>query len=256
MKIYLISLPGSFERREILKKRFPKYYDHFTVIDAVDGRKLTAEEYFRLVACSFLKDFLLMTPGEVGCALSHVKAYENLIHSGEEYALILEDDVIGNDKDIEKIQELMPELLNRYGNRFVWYVGGMEGLSKKYIYVKKTSIAGIYVVHELSKRYLYGTFSYVVTKVAAEQILESQMKCLRIADSWDKILPREFIILYSGILKHPHEREGSNIHLERIQARTAPRKVLLNISKEGLLRRLKRFFLIFSPLVGYEKLKE
>jgi len=63
-----------------------------------------------------------MTPGEVGCALSHMKAYENLIHSGEEYALILEDDVIGNDKDIEKIQELIPELLNRYGNRFVWYV--------------------------------------------------------------------------------------------------------------------------------------
>ncbi|MEM4620005.1 MAG: glycosyltransferase family 25 protein [Desulfurococcaceae archaeon] len=106
----------------------------------VDGRKLTAEEYFRLVACSFLKDFLLMTPGEVGCALSHMKAYENLIHSGEEYALILEDDVIGNDKDIEKIHELIPELLNRYGNRFVWYVGGMEGLSKKYIHVKKTSI--------------------------------------------------------------------------------------------------------------------
>ena len=197
-----------------------------------------------------------MTPGEVGCALSHMKAYKNLIHSGEEYALILEDDVIGNDKDIEKIQELMPELLNRYGNRFVWYVGGMEGLSKKYIYVKKTSIVGVYVVHELSKRYLYRTSSYVVTKVAAEQILESQMKCLRIADSWDKILPREFMMLYSSILKHPHEREDSNIHLERIQVRTAPRRILWSIAKEELLRQLKKFPLILSLPVGYKKLKD
>lgn len=255
MKIYLISLPNSLERREILKQRFPRHYDKFIMINAVEGKKLSCEEYFNLIKCLYSKTFLLMTPGEVGCALSHMKAYEHLIRSGDECALILEDDVIGNDENIEKVQNLLPELLKSYGDNFVWIVGGMEGLSKKYFYVKKTTVPDVYTVHKLSKRYIYRAVCYVVTKSIAKQILENQRKCLAVADWWNFILPRNTVILYSSILKHPIEQE-SLIEAERVQVRVriSRRKVLIPIIKEWFSVRFGRALLKFSKIFGYRKL--
>lgn len=222
------------------------------MINAIEGKKLSCEEYFNLIKCFYSKTFLLMTPGEVGCALSHMKAYEHIIYSDEEYALILEDDVIGEDEDIEKVQNLLSELMKYYGDNFVWIVGGMEGLSKKYLYVKKTTVPDVYVVHRLSRRHISRTVCYVITKTAAKQILESQRKCLAVADCWDLILPRNIVILYSNILKHPIEQESS-IHLERVQVRIRRRKMLISIIKEWFSTQCDRIFLKFTKIFGYRK---
>ncbi|MFA7418026.1 MAG: glycosyltransferase family 25 protein, partial [Acholeplasma sp.] len=99
--IYLISLPQDVERRAVLKDQFPRYYDQFIHIQAVDGRKLPAQEYFTKTL-PFLKKYNRpMTPAEVGCALSHIKALEAFLETDATHALVLEDDIIGSDENID-----------------------------------------------------------------------------------------------------------------------------------------------------------
>ena len=100
--IYLVSLEQDTKRREELKLRFPNHYDDFIQINAVDGRKISAKEYYDKTIEYFIKTNKTMSPSELGCTLSHIKALEEFIKTNNNYALILEDDVIGEDKDIKK----------------------------------------------------------------------------------------------------------------------------------------------------------
>lgn len=68
----------------------------FEFVDAVDGSASSPPE---LAARSHSRDTLRLlgrnlTPGEIGCGLSHLRLYRRLLDSGLEEAVILEDDVI------------------------------------------------------------------------------------------------------------------------------------------------------------------
>lgn len=47
----------------------------------------------------------ILTPGEVGCALSHVKALEYFLETDDSYCLILEDDIKGGDKELNELKK-------------------------------------------------------------------------------------------------------------------------------------------------------
>lgn len=92
--IYLVSLKDDIKRRKELEKRFPKYYSSFIHIEAVDGRKLYAKEYFDATSSFFNKHKRPMSPSELGCTLSHIKALEQFLSTDESFALILDEDII------------------------------------------------------------------------------------------------------------------------------------------------------------------
>ena len=100
-EIYLISLAKDTKRRELLQQKFSSY-DSFKLIDAVDGRELNAREYYKIISPSFKAYGKVLSPAEVGCSLSHVKAYEAFLASEAKFALIFEDDVIGDDNAIKR----------------------------------------------------------------------------------------------------------------------------------------------------------
>src|SRR5690554_7645668 len=101
--IYLVSLEQDTERREKLKERFPETYNEFIHINAVDGRILSAKEYYQKTLPYFISQNKVMSPAELGCTLSHIKALEAFLQTNEPYALILEDDVIGSDQDLDSL---------------------------------------------------------------------------------------------------------------------------------------------------------
>jgi len=47
-----------------------------------------------------------MSPGELGCTMSHIKALEQFLKSDNDVALILEDDIMGTDENIQKLIDL------------------------------------------------------------------------------------------------------------------------------------------------------
>lgn len=212
LPIYLVSLETDTTRRQELKKRFPKYYETFSRIEAVDGRIMPAKEYYQRILPYFMKYNKIMLPAEWGCTSSHIKALEAFLESDEPYALILEDDVIGNDRDIEEVFELTKKLdINS-----LLLCGAQEGVNRRYQLGKRLADKISYEVHPFSYQFVFGTCCYVVTIKSAQEILDYHSNCLTLADKWDQFFKGTTTkIYYADILKHPKDFANSHIEAER-----------------------------------------
>jgi glycosyl transferase, family 25 len=94
-KVIVINLPDSARRREHIAKHFLHHrVRNYEFIPAVDGAKLDL--------CAMQRDGVVefddwkkrhLTPGEVGCYLSHVRAWHTALHRSYSTVLICEDDV-------------------------------------------------------------------------------------------------------------------------------------------------------------------
>lgn len=231
MKIYLISLEQDIQRRTELAQRFPKTYPNMQWVQAVNGKELTAKEYFFYTQQYFSTHRKIITPSEVGCTLSHIKALEFFLETEDEYCLILEDDVIGNDKDITYINSLVK---NSKINDFV-LCGGQDGLNFwKYIMAKK-NIDNLYFLPIFSMKFLFRTCSYIVNKKTARYIIKKQKKKLEIADAWYEIFEKSNISLsYLNLLNHPEDLSNSHIENERADFYMNEKNFFKRIYKQGV----------------------
>ena len=91
--VYVINLDGSDRRMNEMRAELDREGLAFTRVAAVDGRHRAASsfpQYHAKRAVSFLGRELLS--GEVACSLSHLACVTRFLASGEQYALVLEDD--------------------------------------------------------------------------------------------------------------------------------------------------------------------
>lgn len=107
MKTYVITLERNSERNKHIKRHIiERNLDH-KIIPAVDGALLTDKDLQK--SCNMEKVNKLrwwLTNGAIGCALSHLKAYEEFLSSHEKAAFIIEDDAVLP----KNINELLAEL--------------------------------------------------------------------------------------------------------------------------------------------------
>lgn len=110
LKIRYINLSKSKKRREAIQSSFKEY--SLIKISAIDGfSKFSTKEYDRferpiwkeiekekLIKEKTLSDnyrrYYDLIPTEVGCNLSHIKAWTHFLKTEEEYSIFIEDDVI------------------------------------------------------------------------------------------------------------------------------------------------------------------
>lgn len=207
-KIYLVSLKSDYIRREALKERF-KSYDEFILLEAVDGRQMSLGEYYKTLVSSYKAHKRILGPGEIGCARSHLNIYDDFLDSKDEICLILEDDIIGNDKGIQKAFDIYNKLPS---NSLLICEGQLCNFLRDSILVKKID-ENLYKVSALSKRFITGTPAYVINKEIAKTLKNSQNRALNLADKWDEL--GSFDIYISDIFTHPKSRDDSNIEKER-----------------------------------------
>ena len=92
--IYYINLDRSTDRKRKMEKQFNKYgVENTTRISAVDGKKLSIMKEGFVTGLGSYSNYFIMTPRELGCTLSHIKAIKQAYDSGLETVLVLEDDV-------------------------------------------------------------------------------------------------------------------------------------------------------------------
>ena len=255
LPIYLVSLKEDEVRRSELKKCFVNYYDKFTRIEAVDGRKLTAKEYYEKTIRFFIKNKKIMSPAELGCTLSHIKALESFLETGSDYALILEDDIIGKDEDIDTIIDVTNKLTE---DSLLICGGQLDILSKRYRFGKETSLENVYDVALLSYSFIYGCCCYVVTRKSAQQILNYHSRGLTLADNWGVFFKRnDTKMYYTNILSHPENFENSTIEGERAYLY---KKSLINkvFSRDFFYKLSRRLYFetrrLYFILLRYKKL--
>ena len=87
-----INLDRSTERREMMENQLALVSNNYEPVSAIDGKKLDNLESGSLNGISFINEYQNITPSELGCTLSHLKAIRKVYNKKYEYALIVEDD--------------------------------------------------------------------------------------------------------------------------------------------------------------------
>ncbi len=143
-----------------------------------------------------------MTPGEIGCAISHTMLYEDMIKNNFNKVLILEDDVVMDKNNLALFETIKNELPTNWQ---LWYLGFAKNEApprnaaiKKLFYhllfalgLRKTLnhkvISHLYPApyssHLLSAGFHDCTHAYAITLEAAKTLLQQQTPVTYTADN-------------------------------------------------------------------------
>jgi len=92
LQVYLINLDRATERLAHMQQAFDAAGISFTRISAVDGHALSDSDIKRFQSREGYWGWL--TPGEIGCFLSHRLCWQTILDGDDNYAAIFEDDVL------------------------------------------------------------------------------------------------------------------------------------------------------------------
>ncbi len=187
MRIFVISLKDAAQRRASVAGQLNSMSLEFEFQDAIYGKDLSSEEVRKLVdqKIAYRYEGFQLTPGEIGCALSHLSVYKKIICENLPYALILEDDVaicpkLANvvaaiDADVKLIKHgitLFSESIISRSPVSYFPNGG----------VRLHNVKGGWFAH-----------AYIITNNAASKFIELQTPVRHVADCWRWLLKHKLI---------------------------------------------------------------
>lgn len=174
MKIYVINLKRDVGKRERILSLCEQFGLDCEIFEAIDGREIDTQD--KLNRLLFYPDTAL-TPGEFGCALSHLSLYMKMIQDNVRVALILEDDV-SFDCQRQELMSILDYLERQADSRrsFIYLLN--EGIT----YCPRRKIDENY----MEGRYLEGngTYGYVIDRDAAEKLFRFSLPLRFEADFW------------------------------------------------------------------------
>lgn len=186
--IFVISLDKTPERRKYSLDHLKEIGITPKIFSGVDGSilseqdlSLVSQEYKIITKLSLGKSFTIdhiLSSGEIGCALSHLRLYQKIIDDNYDYAFILEDDAVLNNciyelfDFIEKWKQKWDviQLSPDSGVRTPWY-------AKKYYvgencYLQQEGFFNKYLDSMFNRRrFCLMTSSYFITKEGCKKLL-------------------------------------------------------------------------------------
>ncbi|WP_042846701.1 glycosyltransferase family 25 protein [Providencia rettgeri] len=163
MNIYVINLASSLDRKEHIIKKAKDLDISLKFIDAVNGNKLSPKIIKTNSSNSIKNINRHLSPSEIGCYFSHLRAIESFLKTNDSICLILEDDIYFSEEIksiIEKfshIQEFPFDiLLAGYRNGYCSLWHQLEFLNT---HLLRFSDCG------------YGAHGYFLTRAGAKKIL-------------------------------------------------------------------------------------
>lgn len=228
LHIYIVSLKQDIEKREAISKTLQNFELKFSFIDAIYGKELSEDTISSIRAKSagkLLARKFPLTPGEIGCTLSHLKVYQNILDNNLDWACILEDDVILDERFNIFIRNFQATGLNP---EFLYILGGQDGLGEGQIIksLKNIQIVGEqkFVKTIRSSAVIYRTCCYLMSASSAKKIINSSRKNFILADDWSYLVKNNIIknIYLSNFVHHPLDLSKSNLQQERDLALSNP----------------------------------
>jgi GR25 family glycosyltransferase involved in LPS biosynthesis/tetratricopeptide (TPR) repeat protein len=161
---YIVNLKRRTDRCEAVTALFKKAgVEEYTFFDAVDGKELTPSD--RLTALFADNDFGARR-GVIGCALSHLALWEQLLaDSNHTYYTIFEDDISHNERTIglcEGIQQAEATVKKNQTETDILFFG-------YHSYDNSARLIKGDIQATDKSTYLGGTFGYIITKIGARK---------------------------------------------------------------------------------------
>lgn len=214
LKKYLISIESDDSLRLINffnQDTFSNYKNEFIKF-GIKGSDLPINTYFNLAVASQKK---ALSPGELGCTLSHLGALEDFIASEADYALIFEDDVIETRYlNLNQFEEQMKGL--KLKPCFFLSLGGIQlsvsnGVRGK-IEINQIFGKNILKLHPLSFSSLCYTYAYIVDRSMAKVLCEYH-EIPHVCDHWGEIYQlNSNVNFYATFLfDHPEVNQNQTI---------------------------------------------
>lgn len=159
---YVINMDGQHERLQHMSEAISRMGLEYHRVEAVVGRDLPAEELERW--CPEVGTFRRLLPAEIGCFLSHRRAWKLFLETPSELAVVFEDDVVFSG-DAEKILRDLSWVPSDAD------IVRLEAwLSRSVVDIKPAStVAGREIRRLWSVQ--YGAAAYVITRQGAEKAL-------------------------------------------------------------------------------------
>lgn len=158
MKAYFINLPRDVERRAKMEGELKKLSIPVEFIEGVDGRRLTSEELKKVYAKwrTRFRHGKDLSRGEIGCALSHLKFYDEVINGADEVGMIVEDDVSFGDGILDALHEVEDFLKSTKEPSIVQ----LPGLKRDLPHDEATEMIPV--------KSAMGTYAYAINRAGAE----------------------------------------------------------------------------------------
>ncbi|GAB1137542.1 MAG: glycosyltransferase family 25 protein [Shewanella algae] len=144
-KVFVINLARSTERMAHITEQLNRVGVPFERIEGVDGNLLTDEEIEQVSPAKLVQKnyYRALSKGEVGCSLSHKKAWQKIIDDDLDFAFILEDDIYLED-NFSEVVDLMRNLPTKEWDFIKLYPlrkGGQSNIRHAYTYHKHKFIS-------------------------------------------------------------------------------------------------------------------
>jgi glycosyl transferase family 25 len=184
MKTYIINLPQSRERRRSMSEQLKGAGLSYEFVDAVDGRRIAPAERTKLVDEATVARYPhWLTPGQIGCALSHLQAYQRFLASGgcDEVALILEDDATTTAPFWEVVTSAVPHM---WGSEVVLLYFRSFDVCRFSAHGAVGIYGGARLVYPLDASQPITSTAYAITREASRRLSEVIVPVRAGADSW------------------------------------------------------------------------
>lgn len=107
MRTFVVNLEQSLDRKQFMKQQLDSLRIAHEFFPAVDGRKLTESQLEEMCNMEVVRAWSeLLTPGMIGCSLSHYHVYKKMVADNIELAFILEDDTFLSDRVPKVLAEI------------------------------------------------------------------------------------------------------------------------------------------------------
>lgn len=187
MKIYLINLKRSTERRNFMEQQLRKLGLDYEYFEAVEGNALSQVDLE--AECDLAtseKKGILRSLGFVGCALSHQRIYKKMVAENIEKALILEDDIVLSE-DLRYMLPLLENQLKPNEALLLYFVPG------EFCKISTQNTAPIYKKYQFAypvNTSIFSTGAYMISLEVATKMAQITTPIRYFADEWDAFMKK------------------------------------------------------------------
>lgn len=241
LHIYVISLKKDIEKRNFISKTLENFGLEFSFIDAIYGKELSDDLLSSIKVKSAGKIFnrgFLPSSGEVGCALSHLKAYQNILDNNLGWACILEDDAILDERFKTFVTTFQDSKLD---TKTLYLLGGQNGYDKGTVKsIKNTmSIGGQKFSKTIkSEEFIYRACCYLMNPDLAKELIQLSKNNFILADDWNYLVKNSIIdkIYLANFVDHPLDLSESHLEKERRSGKLNQEPSYLNNTHKLIMR--------------------
>ena len=251
IRIFVINLKSSVERRKTMEKQLNRLGLSFEIFDAVNGADLSDNEitsYFDMNFYNHRPHYY--TPGLSGCILSHYFLYKKMVDEKIDVALILEDDMILNKNLLQLFEQLSKEIRNDEVNMLFYQSRFPINLSQNSVTPLNDKF-NLYQV--ISTKGLRSTAGYLITFDAANSMLKGLRPFSAFPNEWKSFYDRNLVngirVVYPSLLSNTYQTTAISPNKKG----GAIAKTLLSLVEKNLVEKNKVF--PFYQLLKWRRMK-